>query len=238
MDDTPITAEHTTNEIGQPVGVPVDAELPIRVPSTDEMVGRYCTVSALSAKAHAAALFSAYDEASDDRAWTYLFHDRSPTVEHLERWLAAREGVDDPSHFVIADAHGPCGIAVLQRIAPAHGVVEVGNIHLAPRLQATRASTEAMFLLMQRVFETGYRRYEWKCDSLNAPSRTAATRLGFTYEGEFRQAIVYKGRNRDTAWFSIIDEEWPRLRNEFERWLDPTNFDDTGRQRTALRHHV
>lgn len=229
---------NTTNELGQPVGLAVDVVLPVPLPSTEQMVGRYCRVSALSASEHAPALFAAYGEAPDDRAGTYLFHDRSPTVEHLEEWLAAREGLDDPSHFVIDDREGPCGIAALQRIVPDHGVVEVGNIHLAPRLQGTRASTEAMYLLMRRVFDTGYRRYEWKCDALNAPSRAAATRLGFSYEGDFRQAIVYKGRNRDTSWFSIIDAEWPRRRDEFERWLDPSNFDREGRQRTSLRHRV
>ena len=121
------------------------------------------------------------------------------------------------------------------RIDPAAGVIEVGGINYSPRLQRQPAATEAMYLLMRRVFdELGYRRYEWKCDSLNAPSRAAAQRLGFRYEGLFRQATVYKGRNRDTAWYSILDSEWPALRAAFERWLDPANFDRDGRQHASL----
>lgn len=151
-------------------------------------------------------------------------------------WLDSIDGSADPLYFTISDSVGPCGIAAYLRIAPAAASVEVGSIHFAPRLQQTAAATEAMFLMMQRAFDTGYRRYEWKCDSLNAGSRAAAKRLGFAYEGEFRQALVYKGRNRDTSWFSIVDGQWPDRRNEFERWLDPANFDDDGRQRTPLRH--
>lgn len=202
------------------------------------MVGRWCRVEALDVATHARGLFGAYGEAPDERAMTYLFHDRWPTIDHFVEWLAYREGGSDPMFFVISDSAGPCGLAALQRIVPDHGVVEVGSIHLAPRLQGATAATEAMYLMMKRVFETGYRRYEWKCDSLNAPSRSAADRLGFVYEGEFRQAIVYKGRNRDTSWFSIVDREWPALRPEFERWLDPANFDEAGRQLSSLRHRT
>jgi len=130
----------------------------------------------------------------------------------------------------------PLGVASLMRIDPANGVIEVGNINFAPALSRTRAATEAMYLLMRRAFdELGYRRYEWKCDALNVPSRQAAARLGFTYEGTFRQAITYKGRNRDTAWFSILDSEWPRLRAGFEQWLAPSNFDAQDQQRSPLR---
>ena len=126
-------------------------------------------------------------------------------------------------------------MAAYLRIDPANGVIEVGHINHSPRLQRTRAATEAMYLMMRRAFdELGYRRYEWKCDSLNAPSRAAAERLGFQYEGLFRQALVYKGRNRDTAWFSIVDREWPALRTAFDRWLDPANFDEAGRQKARL----
>jgi len=120
------------------------------------------------------------------------------------------------------------------RIERGHGVIEVGNINYSPLLQQTVAATEAMYLMMARVFTLGYRRYEWKCDSNNAPSKAAAGRLGFQYEGRFRQAVIYKGRNRDTDWFSIIDREWPALKSAFETWLDPSNFDAAGRQRTSL----
>jgi RimJ/RimL family protein N-acetyltransferase len=128
-------------------------------------------------------------------------------------------------------------VAAYLRIDPANGVIEVGHINYSPRLQRTAAATEAMYLMMRRVFdELGYRRYEWKCDDLNAPSRAAAKRLGFTFEGVFRQAIVYKERNRDTAWFSMLDSEWPSRKREFERWLDPANFDAAGHQKTKLQH--
>lgn len=127
------------------------------------------------------------------------------------------------------------GTLALMRIDPTHGVIEVGNVMLSPLLQQTPASTEAQFLLMAYVFDTlGYRRYEWKCDSLNAPSRRTAARLGFQFEGIFRQAVVYKGRNRDTAWFSVIDTEWPLLRQAFEAWLSDDNQDAQGRQRRSL----
>jgi hypothetical protein len=131
-------------------------------------------------------------------------------------------------------ASSAAGVASYLRISPSAGAIEVGHIHFSPLLQNTPAATEAMFLMMRRVFELGYRRYEWKCDALNAPSRRAAQRLGFSFEGVFRQAIVVKGRSRDTAWYACIDREWPSLREAFERWLDPSNFDEEGRQRVSL----
>jgi RimJ/RimL family protein N-acetyltransferase len=122
------------------------------------------------------------------------------------------------------------------RIDPANGAIEIGHVNFSPRLQRTVMATEAMYLMMKRVFaELGYRRYEWKCDDLNAPSHAAAKRLGFQFEGVFRQHMTYKNRNRDTAWYSILDREWPALRAEYERWLDPSNLDENGQQRTPLR---
>lgn len=231
----PIPAQ-TFNELGQPVGPAVQIDLPVPVPSTAEMVGRWCTIVPLDAAAHGAALFEAYSEAPDPSGWTYLFTGPFDSLDAFGAWLESLEGSTDPLYFVIADSTGPCGIAAYLRIAPWAASVEVGSIHFAPRLQRTAAASEAMFLMMQRAFDTGYRRYEWKCDSLNAGSRAAAGRLGFSYEGEFRQAVVYKGRSRDTSWFSIIDGEWPQRRAEFERWLRPTNFDADGGQLTPLRH--
>lgn len=224
-----------TNEFGQPIGFPVDVELPLAAPSHVAMVGQWCSVEPLDPDRDAAALFDAYDAAPDARGWTYLFTGPFDSEQAFTSWLKKLEGSSDPLYFVISDSNGPCGIAAYLRIAPHAGSLEVGSIHFAPRLQRTAAATEAMFLMMQRAFETGYRRYEWKCDSLNAGSRAAAARLGFSYEGEFRQAVVYKGRNRDTSWFSIVDREWPSLRDEFVRWLAPSNFDSDGRQRTSLR---
>jgi RimJ/RimL family protein N-acetyltransferase len=143
---------------------------------------------------------------------------------------------DDPLFHAIIDAarHQAAGVASYLRVDPRNGVIEVGHINYSPLLQRSRAATEAMYLMMQRVFGLGYRRYEWKCDSLNAVSRAAAQRLGFSFEGVFRQAVVYKGRNRDTAWYAAIDSEWPELERAFLRWLDPANFDKDGRQRARL----
>ena len=156
----------------------------------------------------------------------------------FDAWLASCETSTDPLFYtVISTETGKAmGYTSYLRIEPKVGVIEVGNITLSPALQRTVMATETMYLMMKRVFdELGYRRYEWKCDSLNAQSRSAAARLGFTYEGIFRQATLYKGRNRDTAWFSILDSEWPALKTRFEGWLSATNFDADGRQRVALR---
>jgi RimJ/RimL family protein N-acetyltransferase len=176
-------------------------------------------------------------EAPDDRDWTYLFAERPPTSALFGEYLAGLATSEDPLHYAIVDESTakPVGTAALMRIEPIHGVIEVGSITYSPRLKRTRAATEAMYLLMRYAFDQlGFRRYEWKCDSLNAASRSAADRYGFTFEGIFRRAIVYKGRSRDTAWYSIVADEWPRIRSAFETWLDPDNFDDAGRQRVRL----
>jgi RimJ/RimL family protein N-acetyltransferase len=201
------------------------------------MVGRYCRLEPVNAQRHETELFAAYMEAPDGRDWTYLFFERPPSAEDFHAYLAKLEKSDDPLHFTIIDtaAGNAVGTAALMRIDPAHGVIEVGSITFSPRLKKTRAATESMYLMMRRAFdELGYRRYEWKCDSLNAPSRAAAARYGFTFEGIFRKAIVYKGRNRHTAWFSITVDEWPRVRAAFEAWLDPANFDASGHQKRSL----
>jgi RimJ/RimL family protein N-acetyltransferase len=201
------------------------------------MIGRDCEVAPLDVARHASELFEANGDDLSGRNWTYLSIEAPPTLDAYRTWLTHITAGDDPLfHAIIDRASGRAvGVASYLRIDPEPGVIEVGHINFSPRLQRTRAATEAMFLMMKRVFtELGYRRYEWKCDSLNAPSRAAAARLGFRFEGIFRQALVYKGRNRDTAWFSIIDSEWPTLERAFERWLDPANFDDAGRQRISL----
>jgi len=226
------------NEHGQPIGPAVDIALPRPVPASQPMLGRTCRLEQLDPELHAAALYAAYEVSPDGRAWTYLAGGPFDSSEALSTWLSQMLEVPDAVFFAVSDPAGPCGIAAYLRIAPSAPSVEVGSIHFAPRLQRTATATEAMFLMMQRAFETGYRRYEWKCDSLNAASRAAALRLGFTYEGDFRQAVIYKGRSRDTSWFSVVDAEWPRRRDEFHRWLDPANFDDDGQQRTPLSHRV
>ncbi len=227
-----------TNEFGQPIGDDLHGALPDGPPAATELVGRWCSVVPLRPEEHAAALYRAFREAPDDRGWTYLSVGPFATEGEFAAWLALVGNGADQSFFVVDDGHGPCGIASYLRIAPAAGSVEVGSIHFADRLARTTAATEAMYLMMRRAFEHRYRRYEWKCDALNAASRRAALRLGFSFEGVFRQATAYKGRSRDTAWFSVIDTEWPGHRAEFERWLDPGNFDGRGRQRSALAHVV
>jgi RimJ/RimL family protein N-acetyltransferase len=201
------------------------------------MVGRFCRVEALDPKRHAADLFAANSLDKDGRNWTYLFQEPFAELASYSQWLEQVARGDDPLFHTIVDLKSgkAVGVATLMRIDRANGVIEVGNINYSPLLQRTPAATEAMFLMMVRVFdELGYRRYEWKCDSLNAPSRAAALRLGFQYEGLFRQAVIYKGRNRDTTWFSIIDAEWPALKRAYQQWLAPENFDGEGRQRRGL----
>ena len=201
------------------------------------MEGRLARLEPLDAAAHADALHAANAADAEGRMWTYLPYGPFESAAAYRAWVAWAQSGDDPQFFAIVErASGrPLGVASYLRIDRAMGVIEVGHLSYAPALQRHTASTEAMYLMMRRVFdELGYRRYEWKCDSLNAPSRRAAIRLGFTFEGIFRQAVVVKGRNRDTAWFSIIDAEWPAIRDGFERWLAPRNFDDHGRQRRRL----
>jgi RimJ/RimL family protein N-acetyltransferase len=225
------------NQYGQPIGalVPGWSERPR--PQRITLPGRYCRLEPVETDLHAADLFAAYMEAPDDRDWTYLFSERPHTPALFREYLTKLAMSEDPLHYAIVDegTAKPVGTAALMRIEPLHGVIEVGAITFSPRLKRTRAATEAMYLLMRHVFDQlGYRRYEWKCDSLNAASRSAAGRYGFTFEGIFRRAIVYKGRSRDTAWFSIVAEEWPRIRAAFETWLEPGNFDDAGQQRRRL----
>lgn len=227
-------SEHV-NELGQPVGAPLTIALPRPRPPRTPMRGRWCDVVPLDPDAHAKALHDAYAADTEGRIWTYLPKGPFADLAAYRAWMDETCLTDDPLfHTILVDGH-PLGVASLMRIDPAHGVIEVGNINFSPALSRTRAATEAMFLMMARAFdELGYRRYEWKCDALNAPSRHAALRLGFTYEGTFRQATTYKGRNRDTAWYAITDGDWPDLKAGFVAWLDPANFDAMGRQRARL----
>ncbi|MGH7113799.1 MAG: GNAT family N-acetyltransferase [Stellaceae bacterium] len=230
-------SERHRNELGQPVGAPLPGWSARPLPPRSPIEGRLCRVEPLDLERHAADLFAANSEDAEGRNWTYLPYGPFASFESFRHWVEAACRTADPlRHAIIDRGSGQAvGIASLMRIDAVAGVIEVGGITYSPRLQRRPAATEAMYLLMRRVFdELGYRRYEWKCDSLNAPSRAAALRLGFRYEGLFRKATVYNGRNRDTAWFSIIDQEWPVLRAAFERWLDPANFDRAGGQRASL----
>ncbi|HUY74458.1 MAG TPA: GNAT family protein [Candidatus Dormibacteraeota bacterium] len=184
---------------------------------------------------HGRDLFEASRHA--DGIWTYLAYGPFESFESFTEWLEARAASTDPLFFAVVDrqARAARGMASYMRMAPGDGVIEIGHIWFAPPLQRTRQATEAIFLLARHAFDDlGYRRLEWKCDSLNAPSRRAAERFGFTYEGIFRQHMVIKDRNRDTAWFSIIDGEWPSRRAAFEQWLAPSNFDKHGKQLRSL----
>ncbi len=227
-----------TNSLGQPIGEPVPDWTPRQRPGRAPMIGRTVRLEAVRLADHGDALFEAFSVDSEGRMWTYMAVGPFGTDRAgFDKWIAQCEASEDPLFFVVVDqARGRAiGYASYLRIEPAVGVIEVGHITLSPALQRTAMATETMYLMMARVFEElGYRRYEWKCDSLNGPSRSAAKRLGFQYEGIFRQATLYKGRNRDTAWFSILDTEWPALKAAFQAWLDPTNFDDEGRQRVSL----
>jgi RimJ/RimL family protein N-acetyltransferase len=231
----------TCNEFGQPIGFPVPGWSPPPWPSRIILKGRLCRLEPLNPDGHVPALFTSISTLGAS-FWTYLPYGPFSTLRDYRGWIDTSCLGNDPLFFTIIDLtdEEPVGLASYLRIAPESGSIEVGHLHFGPRLQKTAAATEAMYLLMRHAFELGYRRYEWKCDSLNAPSRAAALRLGFKFEGIFRQAIVYKNRNRDTAWFSVTDSEWPTVKNAFEQWLAPDNFDDAGRQRTRLsdlRHH-
>jgi RimJ/RimL family protein N-acetyltransferase len=224
------------NELGQPIGPALPGWQPPARPAAEVLQGRYCLVEPLAVARHARALFDANGEDREQRMWTYLYSGPYATFDEYQRWLLQRESSTDPLFRVFVDrASGRAvGLGSYMRIDPPAGSIEVGHIAMSPLLQRTPAATEAMYLMMRHAFELGYRRYEWKCDSLNQNSRRAAERLGFTFEGMFRQAAVYKGRSRDTAWYSVIDAEWPLLREAFECWLDPGNFDASGAQRARL----
>jgi RimJ/RimL family protein N-acetyltransferase len=200
------------------------------------MEGRLCRVEPLEPARHTADLYSAYALDAEGRNWTYLPYGPFATFAEFRAALDAASAGSDPLFHAIVDRTSAkaVGMASYLRIAPTDGTIEVGHLNFSPLLHRGPAASEAMYLMMKRAFELGYRRYEWKCDALNGPSRTAAERLGFSFEGVFRQAVVYKQRTRDTAWYSIIDSEWPALRMAFERWLDPANFDSQGRQRRRL----
>jgi RimJ/RimL family protein N-acetyltransferase len=227
--------EPRTNEFDQPIGEPVvwSVREPVR-PVT--LVGRWSRVEPL-ARHHLDQLYRSLVLESPDSVWTYLA--AGPFSEPTGLFATLRELADDPGalpHALCLPDGRAVGMASYLRLDHRNGSVEVGWIAMAAELQRTTAATESMYLMMRHVFEDlGYRRYEWKCDSLNEPSRRAAARLGFTYEGTFRNAQVYKDRNRDTAWFSITDAEWPEIRRAFEEWLDPANHGDDGGQRAPLR---
>ncbi len=229
--------EQNLNEFNQPIGLPLPDWQPPTPPAREPMLGRFCRLEPVDPPTHAAELFEAFSLDSNGLNWTYLPYGPFPNFEAFREWLISIAMPDDPLFFAIVDDESgkALGVASFSRINPL-GSIEVAHIHFSPLLQGKPGATEAMYLMMKLAFELGYRRYEWKCDALNAPSRAAAQRLGFSFEGIFRQMVVYKGRNRDTAWFAMTDRDWPAIREALESWLDPANFDRDGRQKTRLFH--
>jgi RimJ/RimL family protein N-acetyltransferase len=228
-----MTGSEPHPQTGQPVGLPVDPS-PSPRPGPVTLQGRYGRLEKLKAE-HAGDLWTAF--AGHDQVWTYISTD-GPFASAAEfvPFIAKRAAASDPYAYAIVDTSDRAvGYLTLLRIEPDMRVIEVGHVLYSPALQRTPLGTETQYLLARYVFETlGYRRYEWKCNALNAPSWRAALRYGFSYEGTFRQHIIAKGRNRDNAWFSMLDSEWPARKRNFERWLAPENFDSEGRQKLSL----
>jgi RimJ/RimL family protein N-acetyltransferase len=223
----------------QALGPKIDAR-PAPRPERVTRKGRYVTVAPLAPE-HAEALHAASSGPGRESLWTYLFNGPFDSLEAFAADVEAKSKASDPLYFVVLDNRdgAPVGYQSLMRIDPSNRVIEIGGIMYTPLLQATAGSTEAQYLFAKYVFdELGYRRYEWKCNDRNAPSRRAAQRLGFTFEGVFRQHMIVKSRSRDTAWFSMLDHEWPKRRAAFEQWLAPDNFDAEGRQKQRLQDFV
>jgi RimJ/RimL family protein N-acetyltransferase len=226
------------NSFGQPIGFPVADWKECAFPPRTTMYGKWCNIEILNPEKHAEELFGAYVKNRNDPDWTYLPYGPFDCFEDYQEYLKTNCSGDDPLFHVIidADTKKAIGVASFLRVRPDIGVLEIGHIHFSPLLQKTAVATEAMFLMVKRVFEElGYRRYEWKCDALNLGSRKAAERFGFSFEGIFRQDRIYKGRSRDTAWYSTIDQDWPILKKTFEAWLSADNFDKNGRQKKRLQ---
>lgn len=224
------------NDLGQPIGRAVEGWTRAQRPERAEIPGSRCRLEPLDADRHAEALHRAYAENHDGGNWTYLPYGPFDSAEAYRAWVLTYQAIEDPFYAIIdLERETPVGVAAYLRVFPELGSIEVGHLSYAPALQQTPVSTEAMYLMMKRVFDDwGYRRYEWKCDALNVPSRAAAVRLGFRYEGIFRNNLVMKNRNRDTAWFSITQDEWPEIRHALEAWLETGNFDGEGRQLKRL----
>ncbi|KAG6608751.1 Gcn5-related n-acetyltransferase [Phytophthora cinnamomi] len=223
------------NEFDQPVGFAMQDWTPPPFPPHSTLVGRYCQLEPLSAARHARDFWDAQSDDPKGANWTYMLNGPFSSFKEFEEYCLGTEKSREPQIYAIVVDEHAVGMIAYMRIDPSHGVMEVGRIYYTSRLQRTCAAAEAMYLLAANAFRLGYRRYEWKCDSCNLPSRSAATRFGFTYEGLFRQAVVYKGRNRDTTWFSIIDGDWNGgLKQAYERWLEPSNFDESGQQKLKL----
>lgn len=228
-------ANHRINAFGQPIGPSLEHWSAPTFPPQCVLEGWGCRLEPLDPARHAADLWQAFNS-DDGRMFTYLTSGPFIDAEHCRSWVEHCAQQSDPQYYAIVDASSgrALGVASYLRIVPSDGCLEVGWLHFSPALQQSRLATAAMVLLMQNAFALGYRRYEWKCDALNLPSRRAAQRLGFSFEGIHRQVRVAHNRNRDTAWFSILDQEWPQLQPVLTGWLDEANFDAQGKQRSSL----
>ncbi|MBL8398822.1 MAG: GNAT family N-acetyltransferase [Candidatus Accumulibacter sp.] len=224
------------NVLGQPVGESLSEWRPPAAPRRVVLSGQWTCLEPLQLDRHAASLHAANCREASGRHWTYLSYGPFASESDYRQWLHNQCLGNDPLFYAVVpqEAGEALGLAAYLRIAPAGGCLEIGHLHFSPGLQRRIAASEAIYLLLKHAFDLGYRRVEWKCDALNAPSRAAAERFGLSFEGIFRQATVVKGRNRDTAWYAVIDGEWPSLQSAFVRWLQPDNFDRAGRQRLAL----
>ncbi len=226
-----------TQPADRPIGPLVDPLPPGLLPDLRPLQGRWVGMEPVSLAQHGADLYASF-HGKDEGLWTYMPYGPFASEDAFLAWLAEKQAARDPWFYAYIDhaTATACGMGAFMRADAPNGSIELGNIWFSPALQKSRAATEAIFLMLRHCFEDlGVRRVEWKCDALNAPSRRAAARFGFTFEGIFRQHYIIKGRNRDTAWFSMIDREWPGLREGFERWLAPENFDGDGRQKARLQ---
>ena len=220
----------------RPVGPIVDPKPPGSRPDLRPLHGRWVLLEPVSAEAHAKDLYESI--AGKSVVWTWMAYGPWESFEAFEAWVKERQAARDPWFyaFIRRDTGKACGMGAFMRSDAANGVIEIGHIWMAPALQKTREATEAIFLMIRHCFDDlGVRRLEWKCDALNAPSRKAAERFGFSFEGIFHQHMIVKDRNRDTAWYAMLDRDWPRVRAGFEAWLRPENFDENGRQKTKLK---
>ena len=207
------------------------------LPKRSPIKGRWTSLEPIDAERHGATLYRlSHEPEANPELWEFMGYGPFENEKAMRRWLEDRMVLDDPISYALFDAAGrAAGMAAYLRMSPDHGSIEMGHIWLSPCLQRTREATEALYLMMRHAFDDlGYRRLEWKCDAVNAASRRTARRLGFSYEGTFYRHLIVKGLNRDTAWYAMLEEEWPAVRSVFENWLRPENFDDEGRQRSPL----
>lgn len=224
------------NQYGQPVGFALPDWQPLDVPPAEALKGRFCTLAPLHIT-HAPALFSAFSQALDDRDWTWLGATKPTSLAEMQAWIRGKCQDSGLVNYAVIDhrSQQAVGAVCFANIEGQNGAIEIGHVTWSPLMQRNVLGSEALFLLLQQAFRLGYRRVAWRCDSTNLASRRAAERLGFTFEGRFRQAMTRKQRNRDTDWLSMIDGEWPRVARALSAWLAAENMDDTGRERQKLR---